>query len=142
MAVVYFDQGPIAQALMEELSDRESEAEPLFFSEPPKKPEEVLPREEVKEKRKDTMSIWTVMKAYLSFSPREERKERVRALLIGHIKDDEDESCQRYIRMLKQAIAALVAVIAIALLVNLTAGVLISSILGQPLKQMVSKEDL
>ena len=75
---------------MEELSDRESEAEPLFFSEPPKKPEEVHPREEVKEKRKETMSVRSVMKAYLSFSPREERKQNLRALLISHIKDDED----------------------------------------------------
>jgi hypothetical protein len=46
MAVVYFDQGPIAQALREELSDdRESEAgEPLFFTEPPKKAAEVHPK--------------------------------------------------------------------------------------------------
>jgi hypothetical protein len=44
--------------------------------------------------------------------------------------------------MLKQAIAALVAVIAIALLVNLTAGVLVASILGMTVKQMVSKEVL
>jgi hypothetical protein len=43
MAVVYFDQGPIAQALMEDLSDRESEAESLFFTEPPKKPDELHP---------------------------------------------------------------------------------------------------
>jgi hypothetical protein len=90
MAVVYFDQGPIAQALMEDLSDRESEPEPLFFTEPPKKPEELLQREEHKEKRKETISVWIVIKAYLSLSPREERKERVRALLISQIKDDED----------------------------------------------------
>ena len=90
MAVVYFNQGPIAQALMEELSDRESEAEPLFFTEPPKKPENLQPKEEIKEKRKETKNFWTVMRAYLSFSPREERKERVRTLLIGNIKDDED----------------------------------------------------
>jgi hypothetical protein len=44
--------------------------------------------------------------------------------------------------MLKQAIAALVAVIAIALLVNLTAGVMFASILGMTVKQMVSKEVL
>ena len=44
--------------------------------------------------------------------------------------------------MLKQAIAALVAVIAIALLVNLTAGVLVASILGQTIKNMVRTEDL
>jgi hypothetical protein len=130
MAVVYFDQGPIAQALMEELSDRESEAEALFFTEPPKKPEELHPREEVKEKRKETMSVWRVMKAYLCLSPRDESKERVRTLLISHIKDDEDLSFQRYILVLKQALAALVTVITIALLINLTAGVLVASILG------------
>jgi hypothetical protein len=80
--------------------------------------------------RKEKMTFWTVSKAYLSFSPRNERMECVRALLIRHIKDDEDKSCQLYVRMLKQAIAALVAVIAIAFLVNLTAGVLVASILG------------
>jgi len=71
MAVVYFDQGPIAQALMEDLSDRESEAESLFFTEPPKKADELHPYEEIKEMRKEKMTFWTVCKAYLSFSPRE-----------------------------------------------------------------------
>ena len=66
----------------------------------------------------------------------------MRALLIRYIKDNEDKSCQLYVRMLKRAIAALVAVIAIALLVNLTAGVLVASILGMTVKQMVSKEVL
>jgi hypothetical protein len=115
---------------MEDLSDRESEDETLFFSEPPKKPEEFHPKVEVKEKRKETVSVWSVMKKYLSFSLREERTECVRTLLIGHIKDDEDLSFQRYILVLKQALAALVTVITIALLINLTAGVLVASILG------------
>jgi hypothetical protein len=68
MAVVYFDQGPIAQALMEDFSDRESEADPLFFTEPPKnQPEDLQPKEEIKEKRKESMaSFWSVIKAYLS----------------------------------------------------------------------------
>jgi hypothetical protein len=142
MAVVYFDQGPIAQALREELSeDRESEAdEPLFFTEPPKKPEMVHPKEEVKEQRRETMSAWAVIRAYL-LSSKEERKERMRALLIRVIKDDEDLGCQGYIRVLKQAIAALVSLIAIAFLVNLTAGVLVASILGLTVKQMVRTEN-
>jgi hypothetical protein len=95
MAVVYFDQGPIAQALKEGLSDdRESEdGEPLFFTEPPRKPAEVHPKEEVKEQRRETMGVWAVIRAYL-LSSREERKERVRPLLIRVIKDyDEDLAC-------------------------------------------------
>jgi hypothetical protein len=43
--------------------------------------------------------------------------------------------------MLKQAIAALVSLIAIAFLVNLTAGVLVASILGLTVKQMVNFDD-
>ena len=42
--------------------------------------------------------------------------------------------------MLKQAIAALVTVIAIAFLVNMTAGVLVASILGLTVKNMVSTD--
>lgn len=51
---------------------------------------EAHPKEDVKEKSRETMSVWTVIRAYMSWSPREEMKERVRALLIRHIKDDED----------------------------------------------------
>ena len=43
--------------------------------------------------------------------------------------------------MLKQAIAALVIVIAIAFMVNLTAGVLVASILGLTVKQIVRTEN-
>jgi hypothetical protein len=86
------------------------------------------------------MSVWAVIRTYL-LSSREERNERIRALLIRVIKDDEDLTCQGYIRVLKQAIAALVIVIAIAFLVNLTAGVLVASILGLTVKQIVRTEN-